>query len=187
MNSSRRPQVLRTENDGRRPGAVLACSQRRSGFRRWIDGAAGWAGVSERVAAGPACPSPQSINAERGVRCVDSVGRAQIADGVRGRRAAASESTRRAECAAPCLSLHVTCRAGVLAFCVAEHGHAARRRLSERYKERDAGRGGVLRGGARPCSPAASQLTIPEAPVQSASESRTSLALMICLCRRCRA
>src|SRR6266478_6138678 len=49
----------------------------------------------------------QSINAGRGVRWVDSVSRAQIADGVRGPRADASESTRRAECAAPCLSLHV--------------------------------------------------------------------------------
>src|SRR6266403_1292504 len=62
--------------------------------------------------------------------------RAQIADGVRGPRADASESTRRAECAAPCLSLHVKCLAGELAFCVAGQGHAARRRLSERYPKR---------------------------------------------------
>src|SRR6202022_1872781 len=61
--------------------------------------------------------------------------RAQIADGVRGPRADASESTRRAECAAPCLSLHVKCLAGGLAFCVAAQGHAARRRLSERYTQ----------------------------------------------------
>src|SRR5712664_4969915 len=73
------------------------------------------------------------ISAGRGVRCVDSASRAQIADGVRGRRADASESTRRAVCAAPCLSPHVSCLAGVLAFC---------------------------RGGAGPCSPVASLLTI---------------------------
>src|SRR6267378_4338875 len=76
----------------------------------------------------------QPINAGRGVRSVDSGDRAQIADGVRGPRADASESTRRAVCAAPCLSLHVKCLAGGLAFCVAAQGHAARRRLSERYK-----------------------------------------------------
>src|SRR3989475_13080591 len=66
--------------------------------------------------------------------------RAQIADGVRGPRADASESTRRAECAAPCLSLHVKCLASGLAFCVAAQGHAARRRLSDRYKEVHAAR-----------------------------------------------
>jgi len=118
-----------------------ACSQSRSGFRRWIDGAAGWARGFRTSCRGTSMSIPQSINAERGVRCVGSVGRAQIADGVNGRRADASESTRRAECAAPCLSLHVKCLAGGLAFCVAAQGHAARRRLSERYKERDAGHG----------------------------------------------
>ena len=81
------------------------------------------------------CSFAEQPNAGRGVRCVDSARRAQIADGVRGRRAAASESTPRAVRAAPCLSPHVTCLAGVLAFCVAGHGHAARRRLSERYTE----------------------------------------------------
>src|SRR5882762_8775099 len=45
----------------------------------------------------------------------------------------ASESTRRAVRAPPCLSLHVKCLAGGLAFCVAAQGHAARRRLSDRY------------------------------------------------------
>jgi len=35
----------------------------------------------------------------------------------------------------PCLSLHEKCLAGVLAFCVAAQGHAARRRLSVRYME----------------------------------------------------
>src|SRR6267143_6477664 len=78
-------------------------------------------------------PLTQSVNAGRGVRSVDSGDRAQIADGVRGPRADASESTRRAVCAAPCLSLHVKCLAGGLAFCVAAQGHAARRRLNERY------------------------------------------------------
>src|SRR5882672_12421128 len=62
--------------------------------------------------------------------------RAQIADGVRGPRADASESKPRAVCAAPCLSLHVKCFAGGLAFCVAAQGHAARRRLSDRYQKR---------------------------------------------------
>src|SRR5882724_422961 len=47
-------------------------------------------------------------NAGRGARCVDWARRAQIADGVRGPRADASESTRCALCAAPCLSTHVT-------------------------------------------------------------------------------
>src|SRR6267378_6758963 len=73
-------------------------------------------------------------NAGRGARCVDWARRAQIADGVHGPRADASESKRRAECAAPCLSLHVKCLAGGLAFCVAAQGHAARRRLTERYQ-----------------------------------------------------
>src|SRR6266436_632040 len=89
----------------------------------------------ERLWSVSVAPLTQSINAGRGERCADSVRRAQIADGVRGPRADASESTRRAECAAPCLSLHVKCLAGGLAFCVAAQGHAARRRLSERYKE----------------------------------------------------
>src|SRR6266404_9535358 len=88
----------------------------------------------------------QPINAGRGVRCVDSVRRAQIADGVRGPRADASESIRRAVRAAPCLSLHVQWLAGGLAFCVAAQGHAAWRRLSERYKTATRGAGGVLRG-----------------------------------------
>src|SRR6266404_9263382 len=47
-------------------------------------------------------------NAGRGARCVDWARRAQIAAGVRGPRADASESTRRAVCAPPCLSTHVT-------------------------------------------------------------------------------
>src|SRR6266436_7731870 len=87
----------------------------------------------ERLWSVSVAPLTQSINAGRGERCADSVRRAQIADGVRGPRADASESTRRAECAAPCLSLHVKCLASELAFCVAAQGHAARRRLSERY------------------------------------------------------
>src|SRR3984893_8240338 len=79
----------------------------------------------------------------RGAERTSALGvRAQIADGVRGRRADASESKRRAVCAAPCLSPHVKCLAGVLAFCVAEHGHAARRRLSERYTSPTKGREG---------------------------------------------
>src|SRR5882762_4975932 len=114
--------------------------------------------VSRESICGPCLflPLTQSINAGRGVRCVDSGIRAQIADGVHGPRADASESTRRAECAAPCLSLHVTpSPAGSLSawrrramqpggvsandtrgaegFCAAAQGHAARRRLSERY------------------------------------------------------
>src|ERR1700738_4085933 len=116
-----------------------------------------------RASVCPLCPVTDRTNAGRGARCVDAVRRAQIADGVNGPRADASESIRRAECAAPCLSLHVRCLAGGLAFCVAAQGHAARRRLSERYTQRYAGRGGILRGGARPCSPAASQRSIPEA------------------------
>src|ERR1700682_1480665 len=79
----------------------------------------------------------KAANAGRGARCVDWARRAQIADGVNGPRADASESIRRAECAAPCLSPHVRCLAGELAFCVAAQGHAARRRLSERYNQRD--------------------------------------------------
>src|SRR6267142_556473 len=104
-------------------------------------------------------PLTQPINAGRGGRRVDSVNRARIAVGVRGPRADASESTRRAECAAECPSLHVIhSPAGSLSawrrramqpggvsandtrvaegICVA----AARRRLSERYTRR----GGVI-------------------------------------------
>src|SRR5882724_6543770 len=61
----------------------------------------------ETLAALSAPPLTQSINAGRGVRCADSGSRAQIAVGVRGPRADASESTRCAVRAAPCLSLHV--------------------------------------------------------------------------------
>src|SRR5882672_3578566 len=53
-------------------------------------------------------PSLSETTAGRGVRLADSGSRAQIADGVRGPRADASESIRRAERAAPCLSPHVT-------------------------------------------------------------------------------
>src|SRR6266403_855497 len=91
-----------------------------------------------RASACALCPLTRSINAGRGVRCADSVKRAQIADGVRGPRADASESIRRAVRAAPCLSLHVKCLAGGLAFCVAAQGHAAWRRLRERYTKRPA-------------------------------------------------
>src|ERR1700730_8925018 len=77
---------------------------------------------------------PSLSKPSRGAEGTSVLGdRAQIADGVRGPRADASESTRRAVCAAPCLSLHVKCFASGLAFCVAAQGHAARRRLSERY------------------------------------------------------
>src|SRR6266850_3131052 len=49
-----------------------------------------------------------------------------------------SETLRRGRVrAAPCLSPHVTCLAGGLAFCVAAQGHAARRRLSVRYPKRN--------------------------------------------------
>src|SRR6267143_4842741 len=93
---------------------------------------------------GCASRQAESRNAGRGGRCVDAVRRAQIADGVRGPRAAASESTRRAECAAPCLSPHGTGPAGELAFCCS---------------------------GAAPCSPAASQRTIQPARRQDLTAS----------------
>src|SRR5882672_11414598 len=52
---------------------------------------------------------PSLSKPSRGAEGTSVLGdRAQIADGVRGPRADASESTRRAECAAPCLSPHVT-------------------------------------------------------------------------------
>src|SRR6267143_7156580 len=51
---------------------------------------------------------PSLSKPSRGAEGTSAQGdRAQIADGVRGPRADASESTRRAECAAPCLSPHV--------------------------------------------------------------------------------
>src|SRR3984893_15896790 len=105
-------------------------------------------GASEcRASAFVICVPSLSRSMLRGAEGTSVLGdRAQIADEVRGPRADASESTRRAVCAAPCLSLHVKCLASGLAFCVAAQGHAARRRLSERYTKRYAGRGGVSLG-----------------------------------------
>src|ERR1700730_7969121 len=105
---------------------------------------------------------PSLSKPSRGAEGTSVLGdRAQIADGVRGPRADASESTRRAVCAAPCLSLHVKCFASGLAFCVAAQGHAARRRLSERYTQRYAGRGGVPRPPSSAACPGASRTAGP--------------------------
>src|SRR6267154_860165 len=118
--------------------------------------------VSREVVCGCALPLLSETNAGRGARCADSGSRAQIAVGVRGPRADASESTPCAVRAAPCLSLHVIrSPTGSLS--------AWRRRamqpggVSANDTRAHLRRGGVLRGGAGPCSPAASQRTILEA------------------------
>src|ERR1700730_7671745 len=116
-----------------RPGIPGTSSVRDPPIRAGPDGASNKA----RASVCPLCPVTDRTNAGRGARCVDAVRRAQIADGVNGPRADASESIRRAECAAPCLSPHVKCLAGGLAFCSSARAHAPRRRLSERYNQRD--------------------------------------------------
>src|SRR6266404_4411041 len=86
-------------------------------------------GARERFA----CPASQ-LKSTWGAERTGALGvRAQIADGVRGPRAARSESIRRAECAAPCLSLQVTSSPAGSLSAVAAQGHAARRRLGVRY------------------------------------------------------
>src|SRR5712664_298223 len=123
----------------RPPRPALVCSRSRSASVAYSYGehsvgeSAGVQGAGERFA----CPSFATPTSTRGAERTGAMGvRAQIAAGVRGPRAAASESTPRAVRAAPCLSLHVTCLAGGLLSAVAVHGHAARRRLCVRYNQR---------------------------------------------------
>src|SRR6266478_1879318 len=80
---------------------------------------------------------PSLSKPSRGAEGTSVLGdRAQIAVGVRGPRADASESKRRAETRRPVSLASRHTLAGGLAFCVAAQGHAARRRLSERYWKR---------------------------------------------------
>src|SRR6267143_3559251 len=103
------------------------------GFSSYAEHPVGESAVVHSARERFACPVSQ-LRSTRGAERTSALGvRAQIADGVRGPRADASESKCRAVRAAPCLSPHVT------------HSLACR----------------FLRGGAGPCSPAASQRTIP--------------------------
>src|SRR6266404_2829086 len=91
---------------------------------------AGEPGARERFAT----PRPHRSRSTRGAERTGALGvRARIADGVRGPRADASESTPCAVRAASCLSPHVTHSPAGSLSAVAAQGHAARRRLSERY------------------------------------------------------